>query len=155
MKTRAIVVRSKCSYALTSWLLFLLACSHTDVLAQQQPQSGTMLPLSVTILYFDQSSPALRPGVKTTLDSLAQLLVRQPTLVAAITGYTDNVGKRELNLALAEHRAKGVADYLKQHGVNKGRIVVNWEGPGRNASRDQAAPVATIDRRVVIQLLPR
>ncbi|WP_179830252.1 OmpA family protein [Spirosoma fluviale] len=126
-----------------------------DTQAQLPSQTGAMLPLSVTILYFDQSSPALRPGVKTTLDSLAQLLVRQPTLVATVTGYTDNVGKRELNLVLAEYRAKGVADYLKQRGVDKGRIVVNWEGPDINASGDHSTPVATIGRRVVVQLLPR
>ncbi|MVM32007.1 OmpA family protein [Spirosoma sp. HMF4905] len=111
------------------------------------------LPLSIYILYFDQSSPKLRPGVKATLESIAQQLVNQPTLMATVTGYTDNVGKRELNMVLAEYRAKTVESYLKQHGVLADQIKTKWEGPDKNVLADDAAK--TISRRVVIQLAPK
>ncbi|WP_158552639.1 OmpA family protein [Spirosoma telluris] len=113
------------------------------------------LPLSIYILYFDQSSPNLRPGVKATLDSLAEKLVKQPTLLATVTGYTDNVGKRELNLVLAEYRAKAVASYLRQRGVLADQIVAKWEGPDKKASAEDPEAVKTISRRVVVLLAPR
>jgi outer membrane protein OmpA-like peptidoglycan-associated protein len=113
------------------------------------------LTLSINILYFDQSSHKLRPGVKVALDSLAHLLVKQPNLVATVTGYTDNVGKRELNLVLAEYRAKAVENYLKEHGVPTSQIKANWEGPDTKALSEASETVKTISRRVVIQLSPR
>ncbi|MVM41093.1 OmpA family protein [Spirosoma sp. HMF3257] len=115
----------------------------------------TELPLSIYILYFDQSSPNLRPGDKATLDSLAEKLVKQPTLLATVTGYTDNVGKRELNLVLAEYRAKTVANYLRQRGVLADQIVAKWEGPDKKASAEDPEAVKTISRRVVVLLAPR
>ncbi|WP_158500585.1 OmpA family protein [Spirosoma radiotolerans] len=113
------------------------------------------LPLSITILYFDQSSHQLRPNVKTMLDSIAQQLVEQPRLMATVTGYTDNVGKRELNMALAKHRAKAVEQYLRQHGVLANQIAASWEGPDTKASADGPEAIKTISRRVVVQLSPR
>ncbi|QHV98260.1 OmpA family protein [Spirosoma endbachense] len=117
--------------------------------------TATELALSINILYFDQSSHILRPGVKVALDSLAHRLVKQPNLVATVTGYTDNVGKRELNLVLAEYRAKAVENYLKERGVPANQIKASWEGPDTKASAEASEAVKTISRRVVIQLSPR
>ncbi|QMW03621.1 OmpA family protein [Spirosoma foliorum] len=113
------------------------------------------LPLSIYILYFDQSSPKLRPGVKVTLDSIAQQLAGQPAWIATVTGYTDNVGKRELNLVLAERRSKTVADYLKQRGVHPDQIIVKWEEPELKASAENQEDTKTISRRVAVQLSPK
>jgi outer membrane protein OmpA-like peptidoglycan-associated protein len=135
------------------WLLAL--GTYAKLLAQQQPPSGTVLPLSITILYFDQSSHQLRPGVKTTLDSIARLLVSQSTLMAALTGYSDQVGQRELNRALAKDRAKTVATYLQQRGVAQNQLVVNWEGAEIRASADESKGIQTISRRVALLLYPR
>lgn len=123
--------------------------------AQVQPATATTLPLSITILYFDQSSPLLRPRVKTTLDSLAQLLRGQPRLLATVTGYTDAVGDPALNLALAERRAKAVTNHLKQRGVSGSQINTSWEGPAAAPSMGKSSTIPTIDRRVVVQLSPR
>ncbi|QDK80755.1 OmpA family protein [Spirosoma sp. KCTC 42546] len=146
-------------------MLILLMYTPMDLLAQKQPlgAASTALPnpisaelsLSITILYFDQSSHELRPGVKMALDSIARLLVRQPTLMATVTAYTDNIGKRELNISLSKHRARTVENYLKQHGVLADQITASWEGPDTKASVDTPEAVKTISRRVVVQLLPR
>lgn len=155
LKTSLRAVRPERVTGLLGLPLALLICPCINTLAQVRPQTGALLPLSITILYFDQSSPVLRPGVKTTLDSLAQVLVEQPTLIATVTGYTDAIGKRELNLVLAEHRAKAVGSYLVQRGVRKDRIIANWEGPDKKAVTADSDVVSTIGRRVVVQLLPK
>jgi outer membrane protein OmpA-like peptidoglycan-associated protein len=113
------------------------------------------LPLSITILYFDQSSHQLRPGVKASLDSIARRLVGQSNLMAAITGFTDNVGKRELNIVLARYRAKIIAQYLQQHGVPATQTIVRWEGSDKKATANDSEVIETISRRAVILLYPR
>ncbi|QIP11914.1 OmpA family protein [Spirosoma aureum] len=130
--------------------------SEVSTLNEAAPRyTAQKLALSINILYFDQSSHTLRPGVKVALDSLAHLLVKQPNLVATVTGYTDNVGKRELNLILAEYRAKAVENYLKERGVPTNQIKANWEGPDTKALPEASEAVKTISRRAVIQLSPR
>ncbi len=153
LRALTFAVQPKIAQGFIGFLLVLLSCTH--VRAQAPSGNGLMLPLSITILYFDQSSPALRPNVKTTLDSLARLLVAQPALVATLTGYTDNIGKHELNLALAEKRTKAVETYLKQHGVPASHIVAHWEGPDKDTLGDDPKAVKTIGRRVAVQLSPR
>ncbi|MFD2935060.1 OmpA family protein [Spirosoma flavum] len=136
-------------------VLILLTGTYAEVMAQEQYTPAATLPLSISILYFDQSSYQLRPRVKTTLDSMARLLVRQSTLMASVTGYTDNIGKHELNMALAKYRAKTVETYLKQLGVLENQIIVKWEGPDTKASAHESEAVKTISRRVSILLYPR
>jgi len=145
----------KIKYSLNS-ITYLLAISLiTCAGARAQNQVTSDLTLSITILYFDQSSPQLRPNVKMMLDSIAQQLVAKPTLIATVTGYTDDVGKRDLNMALAERRAKAVEQYLKQRGASANQIKTHWEGPDKQASADDPKAIKTISRRVVVQLLPR
>lgn len=142
-------------YGLKSITCLLAMTLITCAGARAQNQVTADLSLSITILYFDQSSYQLRPNVKTMLDSVAQQLVAKPNLIATVTGYTDDVGKLELNRVLAERRAKAVEQYLKQHGASANQIKASWEGPDKKASADDPKAVKTISRRVVVQLSPR
>ena len=135
--------------------LVLNTCLYAAILAQKQPESATTLPLSINILYFDQSSHQLRPRVKMTLDSIARFLVGQPTMIASVTGYTDNVGNSELNQVLAESRAKTVEKYLKQHGVPENQLIVKWVGADIKLPADESNGIKTISRRVAILLYPK
>ena len=117
--------------------------------------SSTMLSPTVTVLYFDQSSHQLRPQIKVTLDSIARLLVGKSKLMVTVTGYTDNVGKRDLNTALSEYRARAVEKYLKQHGVQANQIVASWKGPDTKSSPEDAEVIKAKTRRVVIEFIPQ
>lgn len=133
----------------------LIAYSRTQ--GQESPKItyiSSELPLSVSILYFDQRSALLRPGVRNTLDSVARVLINQPRLLATLTGYTDPIGNREKNVALAEQRAKAVERYLKQRGVTANQIITQWEGPDKNASTRTDQGLQTISRRVILQISP-
>lgn len=137
-------------------ILCLIAQSKTQ--AQESPKItyiSSELPLSINILYFDQRSALLRPGVRNTLDSVARVLINQPRLLATLTGYTDPIGNREKNVALAEQRAKAVERYLKQRGVAANQIITQWEGPDENASTRTDQGLQTISRRVILQLSPK
>lgn len=145
--------QTKCRLNATYWLLTFTFFAGPYLTTSAQITAD--LPLSITILYFDQSSPVLRPNVKTMLDSIARQLVEQPTLMATVTGYADNVGKRELNMALSRYRTEAVAQYLRQHGVQVNQLIASWEGPDTMTSVDDPKAIKTISRRVVVQLSPR
>lgn len=102
-------------------------------------------------LYFGQSSYELRAETKSTLDSIARLLAKQPDMVAHVTGYTDNVGKRELNVTLSEYRARIVMNYLRQQGVKPDQLIALGKGPDTAVAANDSEEAKTRNRRVVIQ----
>lgn len=56
-------------------------------------------------------------------------MINRRGLIAGLTGHTDNVGKRELNLTLSEYRTRVAASYLQQKGIQWSRLSPTWKGP--------------------------
>ncbi|WP_234733907.1 OmpA family protein [Tellurirhabdus bombi] len=106
-----------------------------------------------TVLYFDQSDYALRKEVKMTLDSISWLLASQRGLVAQVTGHTDNVGARNLNMILSEYRARVVAYYLQQKGIQPSQLSTTWEGPDTPTAPNDTEENRPKNRRVVVRIL--
>jgi len=71
---------------------------------------------------FESKSYQLKEISKIELDQLLQVLVENPTLKAQINGYTDNVGKEEDNIKLSTNRAKAIADYMVNKGIDARRL---------------------------------
>ena len=84
--------------------------------------SGPSVNLSVQ---FRSGSDDLTPAATHTLDELGRALV-SPTLSGyrfRIEGHTDTVGTPAANMALSEHRAARVADYLAAHfAIDRARL---------------------------------
>ncbi|TAE30815.1 MAG: OmpA family protein [Cytophagales bacterium] len=97
------------------------------------------------LLFFGQSRYELTNEAEVQLDSISTLLIAQPDWKITITGHTENLGERKLNITLSEYRARRVASYLRQKGIAEGRMRVDWKGPGEGG-RDQSR-----NRRVVVQ----
>jgi len=108
-----------------------------------------------TTLYFDQSSYILRTNTKLTLDSISEFLRKQRNLKAQVTGHTDNVGSRNLNVSLSEYRARVVANYLQQKGVQSQQIVSRWKGPDLPVASNDNEANKVKNRRVEIEVVPR
>ncbi|HEX3896609.1 MAG TPA: OmpA family protein [Rudaea sp.] len=56
------------------------------------------------------------------LDEAVDTLKRYPNVRVEVDGHTDSVGSDAYNQRLSERRAKGVYDYLTQHGVDASRL---------------------------------
>ncbi len=112
-------------------------------------------PMTRRTLYFDQSNYRLRKEVKDALDSMATLLAADTNYVIYVTGHTDNVGRRNLNVILSEHRVRVVSNYLEQKGIKSGRVVSAWEGPDSPASPNDVEENRVKNRRVEVRVLPR
>ncbi|TLV02554.1 OmpA family protein [Dyadobacter luticola] len=104
-------------------------------------------------LYFDQSSYQLRKDSRLTLDSICQELVRRHNLIAQVTGHTDNVGKRNLNMILSEYRSRVVQQYMKTNGVPPGQIRIDWKGPDAPVVANDSEENKIRNRRVELRFV--
>src|SRR5258708_38168283 len=63
-------------------------------------------------LYFDTKRTEIKSESKSTLEQIADLLKREPSLKLLVVGHTDNVGDFEPNRDLSQRRAESVANAL-------------------------------------------
>lgn len=103
--------------------------------ASTQPQAAAPFDLKkgqrVTLqhIYFDQSSPVLRPESSEELDKLAEALQASPELKIEIRGHTDNTGNFDANVKLSRERCESVVKYLSGKGVARDRLQFVGKGP--------------------------
>jgi outer membrane protein OmpA-like peptidoglycan-associated protein len=100
---------------------------------------------------FETNSATLTGESYPELDRIGQALNSTPNLSAIIEGHTDSSGSAEHNQDLSERRAKAVADYLSNRGINANRL--HWEGLGesRPVSDNTSAEGRAQNRRVVLR----
>jgi outer membrane protein OmpA-like peptidoglycan-associated protein len=79
-------------------------------------------------LFFNTGSSVIKEESFTVLDNVAKLLNKNPKLVIAINGYTDNTGSSELNHKLSKERADAAKAYLIKKGVDESRISTHGYG---------------------------
>ena len=68
-----------------------------------------------------------------------------------VEGFADNAGSERYNLALSQHRAESVRDYLVGHGLDQAQLKTVGYGKARQVRPGAAgdAPGAELNRRVV------
>lgn len=74
------------------------------------------------IVFFDPESAEVPPEYMPRLNTQAQWLMCNPSLLVRIEGNTDDRGTAEYNLALGARRAEAVRDYLISRGAPADRI---------------------------------
>lgn len=84
---------------------------------------------------FDTDSSAIKPGFHSTLDKVADVVVRYGKTTLTVVGHTDNVGSNDYNQKLSERRALSVAQFLESRRVNGMRLAT--------AGRGELDPVAS------------
>lgn len=83
------------------------------------------------------------------LNEVAAFLNEYPKSYIVLRGYTDSVGKDEYNLELSKRRAMAVADFLlESHGVDRDRIVVQWNGSANPIASNDTDEGRALNRRV-------
>lgn len=104
-------------------------------------------------IYFDQSSPVLRPESYTELNQLCDVLTQYPLLHIEIRGYTDNQGDFDLNTQLSRNRCQAVIDYLVGKGIHKTRLKAIGLGPLDPVAPNNSEENRKKNRRVEFVLL--
>ncbi|NWF51888.1 MAG: peptidoglycan-associated lipoprotein Pal [Nitrospirae bacterium] len=75
-------------------------------------------------IHFDFDKYDIRVDAKPILESVADWLIKNKTVLLLIEGHCDERGTNEYNLALGDRRAKATKDYLIALGIPSGRIQI-------------------------------
>ncbi|MCR4396422.1 MAG: OmpA family protein, partial [Candidatus Saccharicenans sp.] len=104
-------------------------------------------------LLFDVDKYDLRPASQENLKRLATILNKYPDTNIIIEGHTDSTGTREYNLTLSERRAKAVANFLAQLGVQSSRFTVQGYGPDQPLASNDTPEGRQQNRRVDLGII--
>jgi peptidoglycan-associated lipoprotein len=112
-------------------------------------QEYTAAILETTINFeFDKS--AIAPRFTMILDAHAKYLVNNPDTSVVIEGHADEKGTPEYNIALGERRAKSVATYLENMGVDAKQLSIVSYGEEKPVNLGHDAAAHAENRRAVL-----
>ena len=103
---------------------------------------------------FDTDSVNIKPGFHSTLDKLADVVVRYGKTSLTIVGHTDNVGSNQYNQKLSERRAVSVAQYFESRRVSPLRLATLGKGEGEPVASNNTESGRSANRRVEIYVEP-
>jgi outer membrane protein OmpA-like peptidoglycan-associated protein len=103
---------------------------------------------------FDTNSTAIKPGFRSTMDKLADVVVRYNKTTLTIVGHTDNVGSERYNQNLSERRAVSVAQYFESQRVNALRLATAGKGESQPVASNGSEAGRQANRRVEIYVEP-
>ena len=103
---------------------------------------------------FETDSSAIKPGFNSTMDKLADVVVRYGKTTLVVVGHTDNVGTDSYNQRLSERRALSVAQYLESRRVNGMRLATAGKGETQPVAPNSTESGRQANRRVEIYLEP-
>jgi outer membrane protein OmpA-like peptidoglycan-associated protein len=109
---------------------------------------------------FPYDSAKLAAGAGVALTRTARIIAEGGPGPITINGYTDGKGEDDYNLKLSEKRARAVADWLTDHGVDEKRITTHGRGKANpvapNSKLDGSDdPVGRAHNRRVEIVVPR
>lgn len=99
-------------------------------------------------IMFERGNTVILVKSLTELDNLANFLRRNPVYRLRIEGHTDRIGNAAKNRALSQDRAKAVAAYLANKGINAERMKTDGFGDTRPLFKNAEGQPDERNRRV-------
>ena len=98
-------------------------------------------------IFFETAKFDLKPESKTELNKLIAFLNANKTMRGELSGHTDNVGDKKMNMTLSLNRAKAVYDYLVTNGIDAKRLTYKGFGDTRPKVKNDSDVNRAINRR--------
>ncbi|WP_394728574.1 OmpA family protein [Altererythrobacter sp. GH1-8] len=129
----------------------MLAQASEQPLSPLHCQDDVEALLAARTIRFDEASSTLDPANGTLIDEVAAAL--RPCLgsIISITGHTDSVGDKEVNLVLSQARARAVERALIARGIPSEGLRV--EGLGSSAPLEGLSPADPANRRIEFEVV--
>jgi OmpA-OmpF porin, OOP family len=108
-------------------------------------------PMVLAGVTFGTSSARLQTAAYVELDSIAKILVANPSLRVEIGGHTDEGGTPADNMHLSNLRAEAVRNYLVAKGVPFQQVVARGYGDSMPRTPDTTPRGREANRRVEIR----
>jgi outer membrane protein OmpA-like peptidoglycan-associated protein len=84
--------------------------------------------IEIKNIYYELDKADLRPESGPSLDSLYNVMVNNPAIIAEVGSHTDSRGSDDYNLDLSQRRAQSVVNYLTGRGIDSARLVATGYG---------------------------
>ncbi len=104
-------------------------------------------------LFFDVDKYELKQSSMTELNEIIKFLQLNPSLKIEISGHTDNSGAELYNQQLSQKRAASVAEYLKNQGIDPGRMTQKGYGAQRPLKPNDSEDNRQYNRRIEFRIL--
>lgn len=104
-------------------------------------------------IYFATGSARIKQASFPVLDEAANILTRYPTVRVRISGHTDNRGADAKNMTLSQERAKSVAAYLVQRGIDEKRLEAVGFGETRPIGPNTTKQGRAMNRRIEFEVI--
>ena len=104
-------------------------------------------------IFFETGSAELKDESQVELDKLVEFMNSNTQIRIEISGHTDNVGSDAVNQKLSENRAKSVANYLIDSGIESGRIRAVGYGKTRPIDTNDTEKGRANNRRTMFEII--
>lgn len=102
---------------------------------------------------FDTGKASLKSSSYKTLNDLVELMKIKTTLIIEIGGYTDNVGKHDINMKLSQARANTVRNYLIKKGISQNRVKAKGYGDTQPVAPNDTEEGRKQNRRTEVNII--
>jgi outer membrane protein OmpA-like peptidoglycan-associated protein len=104
-------------------------------------------------IFFDYGKTILKAESKHEIEKVYNLLKKYPTMKLEISGHTDNVSSLRFNQKLSINRAKAVAKFLIDMGIEKNRLLTTGYAFSRPIADNSTIEGQRQNRRVELKIL--
>ena len=104
-------------------------------------------------IFFETNSHSLLPTSFAELNTLIELMQKNPSLKLMVEGHTDNIGKEELNIKLSQQRAEAIVSYLTEKGIDPSRLKAKGYGFSKPIADNNTEEGRAMNRRTEIKII--
>ena len=109
--------------------------------------------IKIEKLQFEPNSSKIQETSFASLDDIFILLINNGNLIVEIGGHTNLVMEEVASLRLSTDRAKSVADYLVNKGIERKRLAIKGYGRSKPIANETTQAANKINQRVEIKIL--
>lgn len=125
----------------------------TDGCPDELPEEITQFEGVVEGIYFDSGRSSIRRASRPTLNEVADVMKKYPSVKVSVTGHTDSKGDHDSNVSLSQARADAVRDYLVDKGIEESRITTDGRGPDEPIADNKTKKGRSKNRRIEFKIL--
>jgi len=103
-------------------------------------------------IYIEKSSAVFRSSAYPVLDRIIAITRACDNSRIQITGHTDTSGEESMNLRLSLMRARAVADYIENAGIDRSRMIVTGAGSSEPLADNATSYGRSVNRRIEVVL---
>ncbi|NJN32965.1 MAG: OmpA family protein [Saprospiraceae bacterium] len=129
----------------------VVTAEPVPIVKNEKFKEGTVFRIEK--LQFESNSSSIKSESYPQLDEIFNLLSSNSSLVIEIGGHTNLLIEEAQGVNLSTNRARAVADYLINKGIERSRLVVKGYGKSRPIEKGSSQAANKINQRVEIKIL--